>query len=67
MIDYTKESLRLALIKWLYDERRGWYLVKRLVDGRYQDLKVLGRVDALEWVNPNPKEYVLELKHFQRY
>jgi hypothetical protein len=63
-IDYTKESLRIALVQWLYDERQGWYLVKRLTNGQYQDVKVLNRSEAIAWVNPNPKEYVLELKHF---
>lgn len=62
--EYTKESLRLALIEWLYDERKGWYLMVRLVNGRYQGVKVLNRTEALAWVNPNPKEYALELKHF---
>lgn len=63
--EYTKESMRIASIEWLYDVRKGWYLVRRLVDGKYQDLHVLNRQQALEWKNPSPKEYVLELKHFR--
>ena len=62
--EYTKESLWVALVEWLYDERKGWYLVRRLTNGAYQDIGVLSRAEAIEWKNPNPKEYVLELKHF---
>lgn len=63
--EYTKASLRIALVEWLYDKHKGWYLIQRLVNGKYQDIRVLNRQQALEWVNPNPKEYVLELKHIK--
>lgn len=42
----TADSIRARLAAQLYDEWGGYYILRRLVDGRYQDVRPLNREEA---------------------
>lgn len=56
-----------AQVVQVYDIWHGWYQVVELVDGRYQPRRVLTRNEALNWQNPDPNRFALNMKHVQRW
>lgn len=42
----TAAAYRARLAAQLYDEWHGHYILRRLVDGRYQDVRPLNRAEA---------------------
>lgn len=43
----TAADLRAALVAQLYDDWHGHYVLRRLVDGMWQDVRTLSRSEAL--------------------
>lgn len=42
----TAATYRASLVAQLYDEWGGYYILQRLTDGRYQDVRTLTRAEA---------------------
>ena len=45
----TTVELNARLVARLYDERGGYYLLRRLVDGKFRDVRPLTRAEALTY------------------
>jgi hypothetical protein len=56
----SKEACRLACLAQLYDEWGGWYMLRCLRQGRWVDVSMLSRLEAV-WHRPG-KDEALELR-----